>query len=177
MSKIIGNVVNPNDIVQEYGTDALRYFAARELHPFEDSPFTMERFKESYNSGLANGLGNLVSRIMKMAEDNLEKPVEIPEQNDMSDYFALLETFDIKKVADSVWNKISELDQIIQSTEPFKLIKVEPEKGRVLISDLVVKLYSIARMLNPLMPETSSAIKDAIKNNKKPDTSLFARKD
>jgi len=67
MSKTLGNVVDPRDIVNEYGTDALRYFLLREISSFEDSPFTVERFKESYNSGLANGIGNLVSRIMTMS--------------------------------------------------------------------------------------------------------------
>ena len=67
MSKTLGNVVDPRDIAKEYGTDALRYFLLREVNSFEDSPFTLERFKEAYNSGLANGLGNLVSRVMTMA--------------------------------------------------------------------------------------------------------------
>ena len=67
MSKSLGNGVDPKDIVNEYGTDALRYFLLREVGSFEDSPFTLERFKNAYNSGLANGLGNLVSRAMNMA--------------------------------------------------------------------------------------------------------------
>jgi methionyl-tRNA synthetase len=68
MSKSLGNVINPVTIVDEYGADALRYYLARHINPFEDSDFTMEKFKEAYNAGLANGLGNLVSRVMKMAE-------------------------------------------------------------------------------------------------------------
>ncbi len=71
MAKSLGNVVSPIELVNEYGTDALRYFLAREVSSFEDSPFTIERFKTAYNSGLANGLGNLVSRVMKMASDHL----------------------------------------------------------------------------------------------------------
>ncbi len=71
MSKSLGNVISPVDVVNEYGTDALRYFVTKELHPFEDSPFTMAKFKETYNAGLANGIGNLTSRIMKMAADNI----------------------------------------------------------------------------------------------------------
>ena len=73
MSKSLGNVINPNEIVTAYGTDALRYFLLREISPFEDSPFTMERFKEAYNAGLANGLGNLASRILTLSEKYLEK--------------------------------------------------------------------------------------------------------
>ena len=71
MSKSLGNVIDPFAIVSEYGTDALRYYLARHIHPFEDSDFTMEKFKEVYNANLANGLGNLVSRIMKMGQEYL----------------------------------------------------------------------------------------------------------
>jgi methionyl-tRNA synthetase len=78
MSKSLGNVISPVDIVREYGTDAFRYFVARELQPFEDSDFTLERFKEAYNAKLANGIGNLVSRIMKMATSNDIKLKEEP---------------------------------------------------------------------------------------------------
>ncbi len=177
MSKSIGNVVNPLDIVSEYGTDALRYFLLRELSSFEDSPFTMERFKESYNSGLANGLGNLASRILTLSEKYLEKTPEIPEQSDFTEYFKFFENFDIKGATDFVWKEIGELDKFIQETEPFKVVKVDEAKGKELISNMVVRLYVIARMLNPIMPETNITLKKLIKENKKPDKPLFLRKD
>ncbi|NJO55898.1 MAG: class I tRNA ligase family protein, partial [Rhodospirillales bacterium] len=62
------------DLINEYGKDAVRYYFAREITPFEDGDLTLEKFKESYNANLANGIGNLTSRIMKMAEDNLSSP-------------------------------------------------------------------------------------------------------
>ncbi len=177
MSKTLGNVVDPVDIVKEYGTDALRYFLAKEISSFEDSPFTMERFKDAYNSGLANGLGNLSSRILTLSEKYLDKCPEIPKQDDFTEYFAILETFDIKKATDYIWNEISELDKFIQETEPFKVVKVDVEKGKALITDMVVRLYRIARMLNPIMPETNEKLKKLIKDNKKPEIPLFMRKD
>src|SRR5690606_35159309 len=64
MSKSLGNVVNPLDLVNRYGTDSLRYYLLRHVPPFEDGDFTEEKFKEIYNANLANGLGNLTSRIM-----------------------------------------------------------------------------------------------------------------
>lgn len=177
MSKSIGNVASPYDIVKEYGTDALRLFLLKEISIFEDSPFTIERFKESYNANLANGLGNLVSRIMKMAEDNLSAPVEIPESEDMSEFFDHLEKFDIKQSVDYIWNEIGELDKFIQETEPYKVVKVDEEKGKELISKMVLRLYTIARMLNPILPETSITLKRLIKENKKPEQPLFLRKE
>ncbi|KKP62959.1 MAG: Methionyl-tRNA synthetase [Candidatus Nomurabacteria bacterium GW2011_GWE2_34_25] len=176
MSKTLGNVVDPRDIVKEYGTDALRYFLLREVGSFEDSPFTIERFKDSYNSGLANGLGNLASRILTLSEKYLEKCPEIPEVSDFTEYFKFYESFDIKKATDYVWEKIAELDKIIQDTQPFKVVKTDEEKGKEMIKDLVLKLYVIARMLNPIMPETNIKLKELIKQNKKPETPLFLRK-
>jgi methionyl-tRNA synthetase len=177
MSKTLGNVVDPREIVKEYGTDALRYFLLREVGSFEDSPFTLERFKDAYNSGLANGLGNLTSRIMKMAETYLDKCPEISEKTDFTEYFKIYEEFDIKKVMDYIWDKIGDLDKKIQETEPFKIVKVNENKGREMIKELVLDLYVIARMLNPVMPETNEKLKKLIRENKKPEAPLFLRKD
>jgi methionyl-tRNA synthetase len=177
MSKTLGNVVDPRDIVAEYGTDALRYFLLREVSSFEDGPFTVERFKEAYNANLANGLGNLASRVLALSEKYLDKCPEIPEKSDFAEYFAIYETFDIKKACDYVWNKIGELDSYIQKEEPFRIVKMDIEKGRKIISEMVLRLYNIGRMLNPLMPETSSRLKQLIRDNKKPESPLFPRKD
>jgi methionyl-tRNA synthetase len=177
MSKSIGNVVNPSEIVKEYGTDALRYFLLREISSFEDSPFTMERFREAYNAGLANGLGNLASRILTLSEKYLDKCPEIPEKSDFTEYFSFYEKFDIKQATDFIWNEIGELDKFIQATEPFKVIKIDEIKGKELISEMVVRLYTIARMLNPIMPETNVLLKKLIKENKKPEKPLFMRKE
>ncbi|MFA6397911.1 MAG: methionine--tRNA ligase [Candidatus Paceibacterota bacterium] len=177
MSKTLNNVVDPRDIVKEYGTEALRYFLLREVSSFEDSPFTMERFKEAYNSGLANGLGNLVSRIMTLSEKYLEKCPEIKTESIPQEFFDYLEKFEIQKATDYVWNKIQDLDKKIQQTEPFKVIKIDEEKGREIIKELVLELYVIARILNPLMPETSEKLKELIQKNKKPEQPLFLRKE
>jgi len=177
MSKSLGNVINPNEIVKEYGTDALRYFLLREISSFEDSPFTIERFKDAYNSGLANGLGNLASRILTLSEKYLEKCPEIPEHSIPQEFKDYLDKFEIGKATNFIWSKITELDELIQKEEPFKVVKVDLEKGKKMISELAVKLYTIARMLNPLMPETNVLLKKLIKENKKPEKPLFLRKD
>jgi methionyl-tRNA synthetase len=177
MSKSIGNVINPNDIVKEYGTDALRYFLLREISPFEDSPFTMERFKESYNANLANGLGNLTSRIMKMATTNLEKPVKIIEGRYDEVFIKNIESFNTQKSLDLIWSWVGELDGIIQNKEPFKLVKSNPEEAKKIISSLVIGLSDIAFHLVGFMPGTSEKILDLIHNHKNPEAPLFLRKD
>lgn len=177
MSKTLGNVIDPLELIQEYGAEAVRYYLLRHISTFEDGDMTKEGFKDAYNAGLANGIGNLASRIMKMASDNLESPVSIPEWEDMSKYFSILDTFEINKAADFIWAEIREMDKFIQENQPFKIVKEDKEKGQQMISELVVRLYSVARMLNPLLPETSTKIKSLIKENKSPSEPLFLRKD
>ncbi len=177
MSKTLGNVIDPRDVVNEYGTDALRYFLLREISNFEDSPFTIERFKDAYNSGLANGLGNLASRLLTLSEKYLDSCPEILENSIPQEFFNHLESFDIRQATDFVWSKIQDLDKKIQDTEPFKLVKVDEAAGKKLISEMIVDLYTIARMLNPLLPETNVKLKQLIKENKKPEQPLFLRKD
>ncbi len=176
MSKSLGNVVDPLEIIDEYGVDSLRFYLARHIHPFEDSEFTMEKFKIAYNADLANGLGNLVSRIMKMVEDHLDSTLKIPENTMPQNFKDALDRFNIKKAADIIWREIGRIDEQIQKTEPFKVARAEPEKAKTIIKDLVMKLYEIGRMLKAIMPKTSEAIEEAVKRNKMPERPLFGRK-
>jgi methionyl-tRNA synthetase len=177
MSKSLGNTVDPLEIVKEYGTDALRYYVTRELSPFEDSPFTVEKFKEAYNAHLANGLGNLVSRVMKMAEANIEA-VELAKVAWPADFTAAIDRYDLKGAADIIWSKIAALDSIVQKEEPFKKVKDAATKKHalVVIEDLVKGLGEIAVLLEPFLPQTAAAILKCIKENKVPKEALFMRK-
>ncbi len=190
MSKTLGNVVDPQDIVAEYGTDALRYFLLREVSSFEDSPFTIERFKDSYNSGLANGLGNLVSRVMKMATTYGISITDLPTyeeslKSDFSDgdvrFCVAIENFDIKKSLDIIWTRLQIFDGIIQMSQPFKKLKsdnlAEKEEGVTCIKDIMRGLYSVSLLLESILPETSVKIQNLIKENKMPEIPLFLRKD
>jgi len=177
MSKSLGNTVDPLDVVAKYGTEAFRYWVAKEANTFEDSDFTLEKFKDSYNGGLANGLGNLVSRIMKMATTNLSEAVVVPPDTIPDSFKAALDTFNIKKAADIVWEEIASIDSYIQKTEPFKLLKTDKPRAIEIIKELVTRLYAVGRMLNPILPETSETIKNLVKQNKMPDKPLFLRVD
>lgn len=176
MSKSLGNVVNPYDVVKEYGTDALRYFLLREVSSFEDSPFTMERFKESYNSGLANGLGNLTSRIMKMAESydiKIDNHIAVASAGVQES----MDSFDLKSAIDEIWLSVLHMDGYIQQEQPFKKIKENPEGAKADLQKLLGWLMDTATELKPFLPETSEKIIDLIKANKSPSEPLFLRKD
>ena len=182
MSKSLGNAVSPAEIVNEYGADALRYFVTRELHPFEDSPFTRERFKEAYNANLANGLGNLVSRILKMAEANIRDVNILIHANNTNgakfprEFIEAIEKYDLKTAMDFIWEKIQAADKRIQATGPFKLVKTEPEKAKKIIGELLSGLSEIAKLLLPFLPETAEKILNLIETGKAPETPLFPRK-
>ncbi len=175
MSKSIGNVINPEEVIKKYGTDAVRYYFARHAHPFEDSDFTMEKFHEAYTANLVNGLGNLVSRVMKLAEIHLEESVKRPDPDIFpAEYSESLENFEFNKAADYVWKRIGDADQRMTDEAPFKVVKTDKEKGKKIISELAVELYKIARLLSPIMPSTSKVVKEAVVINKKPEN-LFPR--
>lgn len=177
MSKSIGNVVNPYDVVREYGVDALRYYVLAEVSMFEDSPVSIDLIKAAYNAKLANGLGNLTSRIMKMASSYLDHAPEISEATIPHMYFDHLHQFEIGKAVGMIWEEITALDMLIQDKQPFKLIKTDAEAGKLIVAELAIRLYTVGRMLNPILPETSKAIKELVKANKMPEAPLFLRKE
>lgn len=175
MSKSLGNVISPFEMVEKYGTEATRYMLLRHVHPVDDSDVTWEKMDEWYTAHLVNGYGNLVSRVMKLAETHLEASIERPEaQNFPEEYTQAIEQFDFNAALDYIWKRIGDLDEKITSTEPFKVVKEDVAKGRELIAGMATELYMITRMLNPFMPDTNDLVKKTILENKKPEN-LFPR--
>jgi len=174
MSKTIGNVIDPILLQEYYGTDALRYYLLRHIHPWDGSPITYDSFHEAYNAHLVGGLGNLTARLLTLSEKYLDEitinDVQIPE-----DYIDMMSNFRFDLACDYVWDQISEIDKEISKTEPFKMIKIDPEKAKQYLHDYINRLYFVGELLQTIMPETSSIILSAIKKNKKPQI-LFERK-
>ena len=184
MSKSLGNVLSPTDIIEifksvagDLATDVLRYYLLRHMNSFEDSDMTVETIKEAYQSGLANGLGNLVSRVMTMAENNgVFLSDEELGMTVFDEKYEELEKFEITKFVDEIFNVgIQSLDVYIQREEPFKKVKIDEVAGKNDIHYLLFHLYGAALKLKPILPKTSERVIEIIKSGKKPTTPLFAR--
>jgi len=184
MSKSLGNVINPYDAVKEIGTDPLRFYLTYNVSSFEDSPISMEMIKESYNANLANGIGNLTNRIVKMAE-NYDVVVKLPEPEDVwkdkeyvgQAYHDAFKNFEPGKALEYLMNEVREMDGFIASEQPFKKIKVDEFSAKEDVARLMLNLFYMGALLEPFMPEASAKILEAVATRTTPAEPIFKRLD
>jgi len=155
MSKSLGNVIDPFELVEKYGTDAVRYYLLREIPSTEDGDFTYGKFEQRYNSDLASGIGNLLARVRVMAEGigfeegNL-KIVEPKIKETRKNYKKALEEFKFNETLKAIWDLISFCDKYIEKERPWEKKENSPQ----VLGNLLVILDNIAELLQPFIPET-----------------------
>ncbi len=172
ISKSLGNVIDPIEFIKEFGLEPLRYYLLSQVPIDADHNFTIERFKEVYNSDLANGLGNLVSRVAALCE---KSGFEFPRQKQSFeiDVEIPLKKFEFNKSLEVVWNKIKELDTLINAKKAWTLEGPELQK---VLDFLVTDIRQISVDLKPFLPETSEKISKQYGSSKiKSGVPLFPR--
>lgn len=155
MSKTVGNIIDPLEIISKYGIGALRYYLLREIPPFDDGDFSYRRLNEIYNSDLANELGNLVMRITTLAEkDKLMINNKTMKQWN-NETLKQFESFQFNLILESIWNKIKRLNKQIDNFAPWKK-NSEERKG--FLTDSLNEINQIGFELQPFLPTTAEKI-------------------
>lgn len=180
MSKSLGNSVDPNEIVDKYGTDAFRYYLARHIPSYNDGDFSWDKIEAAYNNELANELGNAVSRVVAMISKYQADVVGvIPEpSHDIHEYSEALDNFKFDRALDEVWEQVRGLNQYIDTEKPWQIAKNGDEQHlQEILSYCVGCLLEIADLLVPFMPTTAQTIRDTFKDGlvTKQERALFPK--
>ncbi len=167
ISKTVGNVIDPKELVQKYGIDAVRYYLLKEISPFEDGDFSYEKFEKVYNGDLANGLGNFTARVLTLGEkageiiiakDSQAKVVLLKIEATRLFAEKMLSEFRFHEAigAKAVGGLVSYGDTYVNAEKPW-----ETGKEKV-IANAVVILERASDLLQPFLPDVSGKISDAI---------------
>ena len=178
MSKSIGNVVDPIDVIDKYGLEAFRYYFLRHVDTFNDSDFTWEKYDEAYNNELANDLGNLVQRLATLAAKNNIQGIKNDAEFELpNEYCRMMERYEFAKAFDYVWEKVQGINKKIDEEKPWSLAKAgEVEKLNSCMNDLICELMRVSKMLTPFLPGTAEKINSIfIDNIEPPKIPLFPK--
>lgn len=167
MSKTVGNVVDPNEIIDDYGLDAFRYFFSRHIPTLDDGDFTWEKFENAYNNELGNDLGNLISRVAGMVTRYQSGVIgDAPKgDHDMKPYFDAMNSLQFNQAIDEIWVTVRALNKFIEVVRPWDIAKnreSDPEAEAHLsevLGHAVGTLLQVADQLTPFLPDTSDMIR------------------
>ena len=160
MSKSLGNVVDPFALVEDFGTDAVRYYLLREIPSHDDGDFAMSRMEERY-AELANQLGNLVSRVAAMSNKYFDGKLDTIEKDwgaAQSDLDTSFSDYDFKKYIDRIFETVSESNELIEKKAPFKLVKEDEAAAKEVLSELAENIRFIGYALKPIIPNAADEI-------------------
>ena len=171
MSKSLGNVINPMDLIDDYGVDPVRYYLMREMVLGYDSNFTMESFIQRYNSDLANDFGNLLSRVTTLIKKNYDGVIPDPgELNDLDLVIkekgialsklvhGLVDEMRLNDAIEEIMQFIRTVNKYMEENAPWKLVKEDKvAAGKILyVAGEALRLGAV--LLSPIMPNRSATL-------------------
>ncbi len=182
MSKTLGNVIDPNEVIKEYGADVFRYYVLRHIPSYGDGDFSWQKLHDVYNSELANELGNAVQRTAAMIVQYQNGLIgDIPEAgHDTGQYLAAMEICRFDKALEEVWEQVRGLNQYIDEQKPWELHKKgETDHLKDVLTYQAACLIEIAELLAPFTPETSQKIRHVFEDGviRPIEGTLFPRKE
>jgi methionyl-tRNA synthetase len=163
MSKTLGNVIAPSEVVDKYGVDAFRYFFLRHMPSYDDGDFTWQKMEDAYNNELADQLGNAVSRSFAMIAQYQKGIIGNipPAGHDIGPYKQALGECRFDKALEEVWEQVRGVNQYIDETKPWEIVKNQDESHlREVLAYITASLLEIAELLVPFMPETAQKIQN-----------------
>lgn len=163
MSKSLGNVISPKQLVNRYGVDGARYLLISAVPFGSDGNISLEDFDTKYNANLANGLGNLVSRVSRLCEkseieffnDALMHDNNKHKNESYTEIDKLLESYQFDEALRIIWDKVAETDKYINENEPWKL---SGAKLKEVLEKAVLNIRTLTYQLSPFLPETAEKI-------------------
>lgn len=167
MSKTLGNVLHPSEIIDKYGVDAFRYYFLRHVPSYEDGDFNWDRMEAAYNGELANELGNAVQRTVSMIQLYQKGIIGTTPlaEHDIAKYEEALNDCRFDRALDEVWEQVRGLNQYIDEEKPWIIAKEKDEDHlREVLAYQVSSLLNIARLLEPFLPDAAAKIQAAFKD-------------
>lgn len=183
MSKTLGNIIDPNAIVKKFGVDGTRYLLLSQFPFGQDGDVKQDKFVEKYNADLANGLGNLVARVLTLAAKNEVKyrdntPVHDASLGGRADenkgrvgdaktsHKKNMEDFKLFEALEDIWKLIACCDGYVQNKKPWELTGADKPKAEKILSDLLYCISEIANLIEPFLPDTAKKIHNQLKSGK-----------
>lgn len=169
ISKTVGNVIPPEEVVSQYGIDPVRYYFLREFPSHEDGDFSYKKFEERYNGDLANGLGNLVARVATLGEKinpirfdfkkDIEKSIDKACDKVFKEYERHLENIRLNEALAAIWGLVSLADKYINEKKPWEL---EGGELKNVVVNAAYLIGTVANLLEPFLPEAVGRIREQI---------------
>ena len=169
ISKSLGNVVNPIEVTKKYGAEALRYYLLKEVPTFDDGDYSEEKLIQLYNADLANGLGNLVSRITKLCEDSkVIYNINLPKYK--SDFTKnqemlnnLMKKFKLNEVCKLFESQLTEINKLIHETKPWENV----EGSTDFLESTLNKTVYLVNLFSFIFPNTNQKVIDHLSYGRK----------
>jgi methionyl-tRNA synthetase len=162
MSKSLGNVIDPLEVVAKYGLDAFRYYILRHGPASEDVDFSWDKFESAYNNELANELGNAVQRVSAMVKKYQNGVIgELSaSKHDVGRYHAAIAECRFDRALDAVWDQVRGLNQFIEEEKPWQIAKEKDDEHlKEVLAEAASSLMEIAELLVPFLPGTAEKIR------------------